>query len=134
MQLAALVLLPLLGLKALLVGAALIDIVIGALLLSLAGTAGRPARLLAMSPVMAVLVVLVSAWSSPFDQRLMHGGVFRTGRVVNPGDWVMMYHRDGRTASRATSTAEKNAFAAKISRRRRSRYPKWRSMAVVNVG
>jgi spermidine synthase len=98
-QLAALVFLPILGVKMLLVGAALIDIALGAVVLPLAGIHRRQARWLAAAPVAALLLVIVGAWASPFDQRVMHSGVFRIGRLQNATDWVMMFHRDGRTAT-----------------------------------
>jgi spermidine synthase len=98
-QLAALVFLPVLGVKLLLVGAALLDIGLGVALLPLAGVDRRQARWLAAAPIAAVLAVIVGAWASPFDQRVMHSGVFRIGRLQNAADWAMMFHRDGRTAT-----------------------------------
>src|SRR5688572_965446 len=36
---------------------------------------------------------------SAFDQRVINSGVYRTGRILEPSDWTMVYHRDGRTAT-----------------------------------
>src|SRR5688572_7850679 len=36
---------------------------------------------------------------SAFDQRVINSGVYRTGRILEPSDWTMMFHRDGRTAT-----------------------------------
>jgi spermidine synthase len=98
-QLAALVLLPVLGLKFLLVGAALTDIALGVALLWLVRPSGLPSRLTFAVPMAAVALVIVGAWTSSFDPRVTTGGAYRTGRMLDPSDWTMLYHRDGRTAT-----------------------------------
>ncbi|MFL5493271.1 MAG: spermidine synthase [Gemmatimonadales bacterium] len=95
-----LVLLPLIGLKTMLIAGAAIDMAIGALLLSrAAGAAGAPRRL-AFGAVVATMALAVAvAVGVRFDPNLLASGVYRTGGLVPPGQRDFPFYRDGRTAT-----------------------------------
>ena len=114
--LAGLVLMPLLGLKLLLVFGALIDIALGVWLVSRArsstaptGSAARPAwlRLQGGSPLavpIAVTAVLIAgiAFASRFELSRLTSGVYRHGVLAREGEYSFLYYRDGRTATVST--------------------------------
>ncbi|MDB4883954.1 MAG: Spermine synthase, partial [Gemmatimonadetes bacterium] len=98
---AALVLLPWLGLKWLLVGGAAIDIVLGAVLLHVSGasaTSGSPVR--RWAPVLAstVWLALIGA-TTHFDRSVLTSGVFRHGAAREAGSLDVPFFSDGRTAT-----------------------------------
>ena len=103
--LAGLVLLPVVGLKVLLVEAALIDMVLGLYLLRLVGrgsAAGKRVRVLA--PVLALAVAtfalaLASLLGNRFDQDVLASGVYRYGTLPPAGSRRVLFAKDGRTAS-----------------------------------
>ena len=107
--LAGLVLMPLLGLKWLLIAGALVDIVIGAMLVS--RTRGRaPQDRATITPrarrpydgpaAMATLVLLVSVVVyARFDHSVLTSGVYRHGVLSTPGMFDFLYYKDGRTAT-----------------------------------
>jgi len=100
---AGLVLMPAVGLHALLIIGGLVDMGVGVLLLRRAAR-GRPAGPLhgRLVPVMiaASLAAAVIAWGGVrFDPVLMSSGVYRTGVLVKPGERRVRFYRDGRTAS-----------------------------------
>ena len=130
--LAGLVLMPLLGLKWLLVAGAFVDIGLGIWLLArvdalrgalrgappaaregddaaAAGARGRragrarPLRRAWDSPVTDALVgaaiLVVLAASVPLDRAVLTSGVYRYATVSAPGDFVVPFYRDGRTAT-----------------------------------
>ncbi len=110
--LAALVLLPLLGLKALLVVGALVDIGLGVWLIARRGGAvreivrrgigrfrptgglGLTAALVATAIVMAFVPM-----AAPFDLARLTSGVYRHGQIASPSDFTFLFYRDGRTAT-----------------------------------
>jgi predicted membrane-bound spermidine synthase len=97
--LAALVLMPLIGLKALLVSGAVIDMALGVWLMWLAGAASRETRKFAVGLVGAtVFAVLGATLNAPFTREILTSGVYRYGRVEQTGRNVVFY-RDGRTAT-----------------------------------
>ena len=97
--LAALVLMPLIGLKALLVSGAVIDMALGAWLMWLAGRASRETRRLAVALVGATVVVTVGATlNAPFTREVLTSGVYRYGKVDHASRHVIFY-KDGRTAT-----------------------------------
>jgi predicted membrane-bound spermidine synthase len=99
---AGLVLMPVLGLHALVILGALVDMGVGVLLLRRAGTgaSGRAGRWLAPTAAAAGLVAAVVAWGGVrFDQALLSSGVYRTGSLVKPGEREIRFYRDGRTAT-----------------------------------
>jgi spermidine synthase len=111
--LGGLVLLPLLGLKGMLVAGAVIDMAIGVALLAQAARAEagrrRPARRLALAAGLATLAMAgVALATPPFDEGLLVSGVFRSGNLGSPGDRQLRFYRDGRTSTvsvvRYTST------------------------------
>jgi predicted membrane-bound spermidine synthase len=102
--LAGLVLMPLLGLKWLLVAGASVDLALGVILLasewrSFIGTNRRravPAIALAGAGALALLMIAVR---SDFDPTLMTSGVFRYGSVQAPHSRKVLFYKDGRTAT-----------------------------------
>ncbi|MFL5514980.1 MAG: spermidine synthase, partial [Gemmatimonadales bacterium] len=78
-----LVLLPLIGLKTMLIAGAAIDMAIGALLLSRAAGAAGASRRLAFGAVVATMAPAVAvAVGVRFDPNLLASGVYRTGGLV----------------------------------------------------
>jgi spermidine synthase len=96
---AGLVLLPLLGLKGLLVFGALVDVSLGIALLAYAGRTSEEARrwMRGAAVAMAGLVVLVALFV-PMDPHLLTSGVYRSGLIADPSIEIVSF-RDGRTAS-----------------------------------
>jgi predicted membrane-bound spermidine synthase len=96
--LAGLVLLPLIGLKPMLITGAALDIALGVLVLGLA--ADRTTRRLASWAVAAGLAVVVATAAGPgLDRQLIMSGVFRTGFLPAPETFEPLFHADGRTAT-----------------------------------
>ena len=106
--LASLLLLPLIGLKALLISGAVLDMMIGVALLARAATSTDRGWITPRIALAATALVTVSlALVTPFDRSVLNSGVFRTGRASQEGEIV--FWEDGRTASvgvltNATST------------------------------
>ena len=99
-SLSALVLLPLLGLKALLAIGALLDMGIGvALLLVLARSRPLQRRFALAAVGIWVLVALVAGLSPAFDRNLLISGVYRFGTVPEKGSREILFYHDGRTAT-----------------------------------
>lgn len=97
--LAALVLMPLIGLKPLLVSGAVIDMALGVWLMWLAGRESDENRRFVFGlGVATVLVVLGSALNAPFAPEVLTSGVFRYGKVDRASRHVI-YYKDGRTAT-----------------------------------
>ncbi len=101
---AGLVLMPLLGLKWLLVSGASVDIALGVVLLVVERGPGgvwatRRRRVeLAAGAAVALLVVLVAV-RTDFDHTTLTSGVFRYGTVQAPGSRDVIFYTDGRTAT-----------------------------------
>ncbi|HKW10466.1 MAG TPA: hypothetical protein VJO33_08800, partial [Gemmatimonadaceae bacterium] len=108
---AGLVLMPVLGLKLLLITGALVDIALGlALLLSVVraneGDMTRPSsrmrhptsQLTALTVVIAGFVALI-AIVADFDPVRLTSGVYRYAMLPRKGDYTVPFYRDGRTAS-----------------------------------
>ncbi len=98
--LAGLLLLPLLGVKFLLIAGAAIDVAVGLALLFIAIPRKTPSRrpLLATAAIVS-LVVLVGASAIRFDRTLLGSGVYRFGGLPTPGEFVTTFYKDGRTAT-----------------------------------
>lgn len=99
--LAGLLLLPWVGLKALLIIGAACDMAVGVLLF--ASGRARPARA-RLGPTLAlggatVLVVMLVAWNTTFDRLVMTSGVFRHGILPKSGARELLFYQDGRTAT-----------------------------------
>lgn len=99
--LAALVLLPLVGLKMMIVIGAAIDIGLGLWLLSHhARSHALPRSIRQLAPALAAaVVVLLVAGMTRFDRDVLASGVFRYGNVPAPTTSNIAFFRDGRTAT-----------------------------------
>jgi spermidine synthase len=99
--LAALLLLPLLGLKLMIVAGAAIDIALGVWLLAHDARRAPSARLLPrLAPALgAGVVVLLVAAMTRFDRDVLASGVFRYGTVPAPTTTNIAFFKDGRTAT-----------------------------------
>jgi spermidine synthase len=99
--LAALVLLPVLGLKWMIVGGAAIDVGLGIWLLAIDGRM-RPATLewRPWAPALAALMlVVVVGGATRFNRGVLTSGVFRNGNARAPTIPDLVYFADGRTAT-----------------------------------
>ena len=97
---AALVLLPLIGVKALLVVGASIDMALGVALL--ARSRGQWLTSSRLAPAMAVASLLLIAgvvYGSRFDTILLSHGVYRARSLPKAGLDSVVYYKDGRTAT-----------------------------------
>jgi spermidine synthase len=97
---AGLLLLPAIGLHAMLIAGAAVDMGIGVLLLRRAAPmAGRWKRL-APAAACATLVAVVLGWGAVrFDPALLSSGVYRSGKLMDPKEREVRFYRDGRTAT-----------------------------------
>ena len=97
--LAGLVLMPLVGLKWLLITGATVDMALGIYILTrrpdAAGVRIRTSHFIAAT---AAVVVAVAAFTG-FDKLTLSSGVYRNGRLLTPQYYDVIYYRDGRTAS-----------------------------------
>ncbi len=102
--LAGLILMPLVGLKLLLMLGAACDMVVGVGLLRLQVTSIRyvPRRPAVLS-VVCGLLVLLAASSLSFDPLVMTSGVYRHGLLPRPGSREVLFYQDGRTATVSVS-------------------------------
>src|SRR5256714_3652290 len=99
-QLAGLVLLPLLGLKLLLIAGAALDVAIGLILMYVA----LPRRTASRTPTLGTLavasvIVFLAASKVHFDRSLLSSGVYRFGGIPAPGEFTTTFYKDGRTAT-----------------------------------
>lgn len=98
---AALVVLPMLGVRAVLLGGAAIDMLLGALLFKAAVSRVRAVRLDTVAVVAtSIVVILLIPWGSVSQQYLV-SGVFRHGRLIREQPFEILYYGDGRTATAA---------------------------------
>jgi predicted membrane-bound spermidine synthase len=99
--LAGLVLMPLLGLKLLLIAGALIDIGLGVVLMrpTLRRVPSERVPLVVGVAVASVLFIFGTAAFLRFEPAVLSSGVFRYGQVSRPEDFKFLYYRDGRTAT-----------------------------------
>ena len=99
-SLAALVLLPALGLKTLIIAGGAIDMSLGVWLLVLAGRSNPQTRRFAIGVAGATVLAIFSAVVNvPFDVSVLSSGVYRYGRVPPVGSRNVVFYRDGRTAT-----------------------------------
>jgi len=98
--LAGLVLLPLFGLKPLLILGCTVDMLLGVALFAVASEsrAAGAKRALVFGTGTA-LIAAVLGWGTPLDQALLSSGVFRLGMLPAPGSRQILFHEDGRTSS-----------------------------------
>ena len=108
--LAGLVLMPLLGLKLLLIAGALVDIGLGVWLVSRRretsgpGAAVRrglstPASAIAVSLALTAGLIMLVSFAAKFDLPRLTSGVYRHGVVASDKDYSVPFYKDGRTAS-----------------------------------
>ena len=110
--LAALVLMPLIGLKAMLVSGAVIDMALGVWLMWRSGAASAPARHVArVLAVAGVIAALGATLFAPFTREMLTSGVFRYARIERDVRNVVFY-KDGRTATVSVrKTPGKNEYS-----------------------
>jgi spermidine synthase/MFS family permease len=99
-QLAGLLLLPVLGLKLLLISGAALDVAIGLILLYVALPRGAPSRTPTLAKLaIASVLLLLAASRVRFDRQLLTSGVYRFGGLPAPGDFTITFYKDGRTST-----------------------------------
>jgi predicted membrane-bound spermidine synthase len=97
---AGLILMPLLGLKYLLIFGAAIDMALGVALLAYDGRRFSFGRPLAVGAGLALIAaVALATTATRFDRTILASGVFRTGSVPPPGARNIVFFEDGRTAT-----------------------------------
>ena len=102
--LAALVLLPLLGVKTLLIVGATVDMALGVVLLMPRVRAAIPSvRPLGLAAAAATVLVVALGASVRVHPATLVSGVFRYGRAANPDSVGILSFRDGRTAQVAVT-------------------------------
>ena len=98
--LAALILMPLIGLKALLITGATLDMALGIWLLALSRWELRARREVLHAAAACTVLLIVGIGSvARFDRALLSSGVFRARRLLENSGQKIMYYRDGRTAT-----------------------------------
>jgi spermidine synthase len=100
-QLAGLALLPLLGVKLLVIAGAALDVAIGLVLLRVAFRRAVTPQAQTIPTLLfaSILVLVVGASTVRFDQSLLASGVYRFGGLPARGEFTMVFYQDGRTAS-----------------------------------
>jgi spermidine synthase len=95
-----LVLLPLIGLKPMLMVAAVLDVAIGLVLLSRVTRSGQwPRRLVYTTSGIALIMMVLVGAGVPMDPNRLASGVYRTGGIPGSNERQMLFYRDGRTAT-----------------------------------
>lgn len=103
----AVCLMPLMGLKPLMILGGCLDMGLGILLIAVFLRQARSHLLLAGGLSSgSLLLVLGLSVSAPFDPLLMSSGTFRTGTVPAIANREMLFHRDGRTATISVHSEE----------------------------
>ena len=97
--LAALVMLPWLGLKGLLLAGAAVDIALGIVLLARGGDAPTARRLAPVAAVATLALLISVALFARFELRLLTSGVYRSGLLPHAVSVKVVSYHDGRTAS-----------------------------------
>jgi spermidine synthase len=106
------VLMPLLGLKTLLIAGGVIDMALGVWLLFIAGRSAAETRRFAIGLAGAtVLVVVIASLNVNFDRGILSSGVFRYGRVPAVGSRTVVFYKDGRTATVSVRKAEDGGYS-----------------------
>jgi hypothetical protein len=97
---AGFLLMPLIGLKGLIVGGATLDMALGAAILFLdRRRSGFALRLAYVGIAVTVVAFAAGAFTKNFDHRLLNSGVYRYGSISDPGTWEELFYKDGRTAT-----------------------------------
>jgi spermidine synthase len=109
--LAGLVLLPTIGLHAMFIAGAAVDMAIGVLLLRRATLSATPQRRLTPIAAFATLVAVVLGWGAVrFDPALLSSGVYRTGIILGPADRTLRFYSDGRTATVSATVGKSDSM------------------------
>jgi hypothetical protein len=111
--LAGLILMPLVGLKLLLIAGACVDIALGVWLV--ARTTNDPEATFDPSSVaipitITAAAILVVAYFSPFDPLRLTSGVYRHGVVESSNDYTFPFFKDGRTATVSVRRGNTDGF------------------------
>jgi spermidine synthase len=97
---AGLVLMPLLGLKLLLISGACVDIALGVVILRPAAVGGDPPARTRFGYLAATVgFLLFNGIVVRFDESKLSSGVFRQGLLPTPGMYSFPFYKDGRTAT-----------------------------------
>lgn len=111
--LAGLILLPLIGLKPLLIEGAIIDMALGLVLLRAAAGESAPARRWVYAgAAVSLLAVTLATQGTTFNPNVLASGVYRYGRIPPKGTRSILYYEDGRTASVAAGRSESWIYIA----------------------
>lgn len=98
--LAGLILMPVIGLKALLITGALLDMGLGVWILFVAAGQHRMMFRVAYAAItLSIFTAGVAAVTQRLDPTLLASGVFRQGQLFEPGEMEAVFHEDGRTAT-----------------------------------
>ncbi|MFQ5703998.1 MAG: fused MFS/spermidine synthase [Gemmatimonadales bacterium] len=98
--LAGLLLMPLIGLRMLLLTGATIDMLIGVAILFTAARYNPKARRLAYGSALATMLAAGAVLQTGgVDQRVLSSGVFRLGSLAGTNQVEILYYKDGRTAT-----------------------------------
>jgi spermidine synthase len=112
--LAALILMPVLGLKTLLIAAGVIDMALGVWLMFIAGKSSEQTRKFAVSLVGATVLVVAGGYvNANFDKGILTSGVFRYGTAPKAGERNrgIVFYRDGRTATVSVRKSEDGSYS-----------------------
>ncbi|HUF31114.1 MAG TPA: fused MFS/spermidine synthase [Gemmatimonadaceae bacterium] len=105
--LAGIVLMPLVGLKALLIYGAILDIVLGIVLVRLSADlrTSRGRTVVYGTAVAAAVAVMAANLGVTFEHNVLASGVYRYGRIPPSDGRDIFFYEDGRTASVAAGVA-----------------------------
>ncbi len=115
-MLGGLFLMPVLGLKGMLIAGAVLDMAVGVMLLwhvDWRGVAGRAVSVRWLMPAAALgamVVTAVALGSVRMDPALLASGVFRHGTIRKPGERKVEFYSDGRTATVSVMKTEANQY------------------------
>ena len=110
-RIAGLILLPLVGLKALLIEGAVLDMALGVVLLRISGpSVQRRQQLAYVAAVGMTIAALASIVFNRFDQVVLSSGVYRYGSLPDSTGRQIIFYRDGRTATVAVGRSLPDSF------------------------
>jgi predicted membrane-bound spermidine synthase len=106
--LGGLVLLPVIGLKPMLMVGAALDMAVGLLLLTRRkGRSQRSRRLLLATSLATIAFLTLAGTGIRLDENVLASGVYRNGLILGSKDREMQFYRDGRTATVSVSRIKK---------------------------
>ncbi|MCX5754880.1 MAG: fused MFS/spermidine synthase [Gemmatimonadetes bacterium] len=112
--LSALVLMPLIGLKALLILGGVIDMALGVWLMFLAGRTRADTKRFAVALIGATVLVVAGGYlNTNFDRGVLTSGVFRYGQAPKAGerDKGIVFYKDGRTATVSVRHSDDGSYS-----------------------